>query len=384
MCASDDATLLDGVIAQLTRECGGTVDEKGVVEITASSCRDGVEAKNAANLWTNSCFISEDEPNSWICYDFKSRLVTPTSYSIRSHVGAGFPKSWVLEVSNDGHAWTVIDRRDDNEDLRAERVTRNFAISTRLVKGFRFIRLRETGKNHHGDDRLILTAFEILENVPDPGPCVSEEVVSCGFDGHRVACTFSTQDQKLAPLHMKSGVSWVVDQAMAERVIWSDESGLVSRHFLSSVRSICVPKSVRTIPDRCFCSCNKLFRITFAPGSKLEKIGSMAFGSDWNSGCPIREIHIPDSVTEIGEKCFLHCWNLFRITFAPGSKLVKIGSMAFGSSFGNGCPIQEIHIPDSVTEIGEECFFNCKKLFRITFAPGSKLEKIGSMAFSSY
>ena len=117
MFGSDDATLLDGVIAQLTRECGGHVHEKGAVEITASSYRDGVEAKNAANLWTNSCFSSEDEPNSWICYDFKSRLVTPTSYSIRSHVGAGFPKSWVLEVSNDGHAWTVIDRRDDNEDL---------------------------------------------------------------------------------------------------------------------------------------------------------------------------------------------------------------------------------------------------------------------------
>ena len=97
------------------------------------------------------------------------------------------------------------------------------------------------------------------------GPCVSEEIVSCRSDGHRVICTFSTQDQQLAPLHMKSAVSWAVDQG--EPVFWSKHRSLVSWQFFSSIQELCIPKSVQTIPNRCFCSCRNLFRITFAPGS---------------------------------------------------------------------------------------------------------------------
>lgn len=162
MFGSDDATLLDGVIAQLTRECGGHVHEKGAVEITASSCRDGVEAKNAANLWTNSCFSSKDEPNSWICYDFKGQSVTVTSYSIRSRC-ADAPKSWVVEVSNDkgNNSWRVIDHQENNNDL-ADGDVHNFSIRSVPPEGFRFIRLRQIGKNHSESDRLCLSALEIF------------------------------------------------------------------------------------------------------------------------------------------------------------------------------------------------------------------------------
>ena len=154
----------NGIIARLAHECGGNVHEKGVVEVTASGCCDGFfEAKYAVELGTDSFFYSNSDPNSWICYDFKGRRVAPASYSIRTGHSA-FPRSWVLEVSNSGSdgSWEVVDGHKNNEDLNDKRVTRNFVISAPPRGSFRFVRLRQTGKNHGGDDCLCLTSLELF------------------------------------------------------------------------------------------------------------------------------------------------------------------------------------------------------------------------------
>ena len=163
---------LDGIIARLTRVCGGNVHEKGVVTVTASS---GRRLRNAVDLGSNSEFCSKDSPNSWICYDFGGRRMTPTSYSIRScrDQRGAHPKSWVLEVSNDGSEglWEVVDSREDNSDLNDSFVTCTFAISAPPSGAFRFVRLRLTGKNHEGNDSLCICALELfgeLTDIPRP------------------------------------------------------------------------------------------------------------------------------------------------------------------------------------------------------------------------
>ena len=157
---------LDGIIAHLTRKCGGNVHEKGVVTVTASSVGSG-RPENVVDLTSDSYFFTKDSPDSWIRYDFEGRRVTPTSYSIRSmNWGPRFqhPKSWVVEVSNDGSdgSWAVIDSRNNNSDLNDKYVTRNFALSAPLSGAFRFVRLRQTGKNHKGNDLLWICAFELF------------------------------------------------------------------------------------------------------------------------------------------------------------------------------------------------------------------------------
>ena len=62
------------------------------VTVTASRCAIGRETKNTD-------FCSDDQPNSWIRYDFKGLRVAPTSYSITISDPHGFPRLWVLEVS---------------------------------------------------------------------------------------------------------------------------------------------------------------------------------------------------------------------------------------------------------------------------------------------
>ena len=149
----------------MSRECGGNVQETGVINVTASSCAAG-KIHSVVDLGSDSWFRSKNGPHSWICYDFKGMRVKPTSYSIRTAESC-FPKSWVLEVSNDGDAgmWIGIDSREGNEDLNAKHVTRNFAIALAPNKAFRFLRLRQTGKNHDGNDALELCSLEIFGTV---------------------------------------------------------------------------------------------------------------------------------------------------------------------------------------------------------------------------
>ena len=159
-----EARPLDGIIAHLTRQCGGNVHKKGVVTVTASSV-DWCQPEDVVT--SDSRFFTKDSPNSWIRYDFGGRRVTPTSYSIRS-TGYGpnnnHLKSWVLEVSNDGSegSWAVVDSRENNSDLNGPDLTRNFALSAPQSGAFRFVRLRQTGKNHLGADVLRISALELF------------------------------------------------------------------------------------------------------------------------------------------------------------------------------------------------------------------------------
>ena len=157
---------LEGIIADLTRKCGGNVHEKGVVEITASSqymANYNYQPQNAADLGTDSVFRSAKLENQWIRYDFKEQRVGLTSYSITS-AKLCRPKSWVLEVSNDGSegSWHVVDSHENCYDLNGIRVTCNFQISNPLRGSFRFIRLRLTGPPFEGNLCLCLTALEVF------------------------------------------------------------------------------------------------------------------------------------------------------------------------------------------------------------------------------
>ena len=167
----DASRPLDGIIAHLTRECGGNVHEKGVVNVSGTFTHSEYEPKQALNLGTDKYFCSKKQPGSCFCCDFKEKRVTPTSYSIKSvHFGSGdaHPKSWVFEVSHDGTSWEVIDRRENNMDLNAHTVTRNFSTNAKADASFRFIRLRQTGRNHRNDDALAFASLELFGKLYRP------------------------------------------------------------------------------------------------------------------------------------------------------------------------------------------------------------------------
>jgi hypothetical protein len=126
----------DGIIANLTRECGGPVHDRNVVDVTGGSFEKetnganphsgkyGNDPRNApkksADMETISRFFSayrkknEDIPhtrNNWVCYDFKKRRIVVTHYTIRTNncgPGNGHMKSWFAETSADAERrWTT-------------------------------------------------------------------------------------------------------------------------------------------------------------------------------------------------------------------------------------------------------------------------------------
>jgi hypothetical protein len=88
----------DGIIAYLTRQCGGNVHNRQIVTVTSSShyrCvwAEKSAAQNVADLETASNFRSvycgwrediRNSANNWICYDFKNQRILPTHYAVRS------------------------------------------------------------------------------------------------------------------------------------------------------------------------------------------------------------------------------------------------------------------------------------------------------------
>jgi hypothetical protein len=165
----------DGIVAHLSRRCGGNVHDRELVGITSSDpAHDDLccAAKNAADMETDVCFISaerdckEDIPNSrnnWICYDFRDKRIVPTHYAIRSWrvmSGGSHPKSWIVETSEDGESWKEIDRREDSDKLNDAQVVGVFEV--RDARECRLIRLVNVGRNHFGNDCLHIEAWEVF------------------------------------------------------------------------------------------------------------------------------------------------------------------------------------------------------------------------------
>jgi hypothetical protein len=181
----------DGIIAHLTRECGGNVHDRQIVDVTCGSFEketcganphsgalhneDNCAAKNVVDLEDDSVFASalrgkeEDIPhtrNNWICYNFKERRIVPTHYTIRTHAsgpGVSHLKSWLVETSADGEVWREVAREEDNEQLNGERFTGTFAVAG--GEECRFIRLVQIGRNHMGNDALVISAWEIFGDL---------------------------------------------------------------------------------------------------------------------------------------------------------------------------------------------------------------------------
>jgi uncharacterized coiled-coil protein SlyX len=155
-----EARSFDGIIAYLTRKHGGNVHDNGIVTLTAksiSSPRFGMLAlRNIADFTSTDCFLSDSKPDQWICWDFHQKRVWPTHYT----TNCARLKSWVIEGSLDGRAWTEIDRKTDNSDLNSDPWRASFAVANSAE--CRFIRFTKTAMNHTGQFRLYCTGFEFF------------------------------------------------------------------------------------------------------------------------------------------------------------------------------------------------------------------------------
>ena len=114
--------------------------------------------------------------------------------------------------------------------------------------------------------------------------------------------------------------------------------------------------------------CNKSFEGELIVPDGVEHIANSAF-EDSKATC----IHIPDSVTSIGDEAFCGCSGLTSVTI--GNNVTSMGNRAFK----NCSDLVSVMIPNSVKSIGDYVFEGCDRLTSVNI-PNS-VTKIGIGAF---
>jgi hypothetical protein len=154
---------LCGIISYLTSQHGGNISDRGIVNVSGSTTFDSrYPAKNAVDLLSTSYFHSQNEPNQWLCYDFKNRKIRPTHYSIHAYSNH-YLRSWIFEGSIDGSIWIELDRHTDDQTTNSNHPIGTCSISNPCE--CQFVRLRQTGVTACGSHYLILHAMEIFGDL---------------------------------------------------------------------------------------------------------------------------------------------------------------------------------------------------------------------------
>ncbi len=122
----------------------------------------------------------------------------------------------------------------------------------------------------------------------------------------------------------------------------------------SGITTISIPEGVTSLPDEVFARSN--LKNVILPES-LENIGEKAF----MACCSLEKIVIPSNVKTINRSTFAYCNNLNEVTLADG--LNKI----CGFAFENCTSIVSIKVPDSVEILETWAFKGCTNLKEINY-----------------
>lgn len=137
--------------------------------------------------------------------------------------------------------------------------------------------------------------------------------------------------------------------------------------WCSNLKTIDIPKSVKSIGKSVFKGCNNLENISLPEGITI--IGEYTF----EKCSSLKSITIPSGVTSIGENAFSECSALTNVTI-PDS-VTTIGESAFSECSA----LTNVTIPESVTTIGESAFNGCSNLKEVIIP--SNVEIISENAF---
>ena len=131
-----------------------------------------------------------------------------------------------------------------------------------------------------------------------------------------------------------------------------------------------------TVPE----NCTKLESYAFMGNQYLEQIDISAvqeIGEDVFYYCTsLQEITIPNGITELKGSAFGNCVALKKITLPEG--ITNLGS----GCFYNCVMLEEIQLPESLTGMNDYAFFNCGSLKRLTIP--ENVTTIGNYALGWY
>ena len=175
--------------------------------------------------------------------------------------------------------------------------------------------------------------------------------------------------KKLASITLPNSVTYLGenDPTSSDGGVFEGCESLTSFTFPSSYAS-------RNLPSFTFKNCKNLATINWN-GYNPKRLNSCAF-RDCDK---ITWSQVPQSVEELGDECFYHCAALTSVDL---SKIKKMDTGVFW-----GTPLTSVEWPAAVTEIPARTFFSCGKLTTIKGISGQlgawdNITKIGEDAFN--
>ena len=155
----------------------------------------------------------------------------------------------------------------------------------------------------------------------------------------------------------------------------------------TNLKKIHVTKNVYSIGGLAFYKCTSLSSLTFDDDISSLSFSSIVYNFDYvgpfDSCTSLTEVRIPAAVSHLGSGVFSNCTSLKSVSFQQGSKLESLAGNDYWYStygpFGNCSALEQIMLPDAVTNIGHKAFYGCSSLMTINIPSG--VSNIGSSAF---
>ena len=181
--------------------------------------------------------------------------------------------------------------------------------------------------------------------------------------------------------------SYSGDIAIPERVSYNGETyivqgiGIHAFHRCSELTSVKIPDTVGYIDQGAFYYCTGITSITIPEG--VSGIGHETFFNCEN----LESITIPSSMSGIGKSAFWDCVNLKAVYASDLSSWCKITFWDeyanplcdSGNLYINGSLVNDIIIPNDITEIKNYTFYNCDNLASVSMQ--NNVTSIGESAF---
>ena len=144
----------------------------GAVVASMSSVGNGdpprfVEHTHASPVFNYTANLAD----SWMAVDLKAARLVPNHYALRSDGNRNFKlRSWRLEASNDGQAWTILRAHSSDASLGDEPMSvAAWPLDAAAVAGrsFRHFRIVQTGPNSSNLNHLMCAGIELYGVLTD-------------------------------------------------------------------------------------------------------------------------------------------------------------------------------------------------------------------------
>ena len=155
---------LSGIFEYLTSSTKGNIHDNGTINISASSnyCGDPRNLCDFNDLSRNSAWLSGEEEEATLLFDFKLKRVKLTNYTLHTTDSGCHPRSWVVECSNNLNDWFTRDERNNEVIMNKNNFCHTFECQRQSNEFYRYVRIRTTSESWDDDFYFEISAVEFF------------------------------------------------------------------------------------------------------------------------------------------------------------------------------------------------------------------------------